>query len=172
MNKIDQILTNFTAWHDAVNMLGTVDVELPSFEPLSETIKGAGIAGEATAAVNGHFGSLPLKFNWRTLTPESVKLNKPGVHALDFRGNQQILDPANGYVDQAVVVKTRGIPLNYSPGKFAVAAATETANEFELHYIKIIVGGKTLLEYDKFNYVYIVDGVDVMAASRKNLGLS
>lgn len=171
MKKTDQILTNFTAWEDAVNFLGIVDVELPSFESLSESIRGAGIAGEYDAVVKGHFGAQKVKINWKTVTPESATLNEPKVFALDFRGNQQIFEPLNGYIDQDVAVKTRCVPINYTPGKFGVAAGTETANEFEVHYIKLIVGGKTLIEYDKFNFVYVVNGNDVMASVRANLGL-
>jgi len=171
MKKTDQILTNFTAWEDAVNWMGVVDVELPAFEALSESVKGAGIAGESTAPVKGHFGGQVLKINWRTLSTDSIRLAEPKVHTLDFRGNQQLFDPLNGYVDQEVVVKTRCVPVNFAPGKFAVAAATETANEFEVHYIKMVVGGKTMLEYDKFNFVFVVNGKDVMAEVRKNLGM-
>lgn len=172
MNKIDQILTNFTAWSDATNWLGVVDVETPNFEALTETIKGAGILGESTAPVVGHFGAQTLKLNWRTLSPDAAKLAKPKVHTLDFRGNQQLFDPLNGYVNQEIVIKTRCVPTNFNPAKLAVGASTETANEFEVHYIKILIGGKTLIEYDKFNYVYIVDGTDVMKEVRKNLGIS
>lgn len=172
MKKTDQILTNFSAWEDATNWLGVVDVEMPSFETLTETIKGAGIAGEYNSSVKGHFGGQTVKLNWRTMTPESAKLSEPKVHALDFRGNQQIFDPNNGYIDQEVVVKTRCVPVNYNPGKFATAASTETANEFEVHYIKIMIGGKTVTEYDKFNFVYIVNGKDHLEEVRKNLGLS
>lgn len=172
MKKTDQILTNFSAWEDATTWLGIVDVEIPAFEALTETLKGAGILGEGTISVKGHFGSQTLKLNWRTLSKDAVRLAEPKVHTLDFRGNQQLFDALNGYSDQEVVVKTRCVPLNFSPGKFAVAAATETANEFEVHYIKIIVDGKTMLEYDKYNSVYVVNGVDVMADVRKNLGLS
>ncbi len=172
MKKLDQILTNFTAWEDAVNWLGVVDVETPNFEALTETIKGAGILGEANTPVIGHFGSQTVKLNWRTLTPEAAKLAKPKVHSLDFRGNQQIFDPLNGYINQEVVVKTRCVPVNFNPIKLGVGVSTETSNEFEAHYIKIMIDGKTYIEYDKFNYVYIVDGVDVMEEVRKNLGLS
>lgn len=170
-NKIDQLLTNYGAYADAVNWLGTVDVELPSFEALTETIKGAGIAGEVNAPVKGHYGSQTLKLNWKTITPESAQLAEPKVHSLDFRGNQQVFDPAQGYVDQAAVVKTRCVPVNFNLGKFAVAAATETANEFEVHYIKLIIGDKTVIEYDKFNSVCIINGKDVLADVRKNIGM-
>lgn len=172
MNKIDQILSNFTAWLDASKALGIVDVELPSFEALSETTKGAGIAGEYGSSVTGHFGSQKVKINWKSMTPDSAILNEPIVHALDFRGNQQLIDPSKGYIQQEVVVKTRCVPAVYNPGKMAVASATDTANEFEVHYIKIMIDGKTLIEYDKFNFVYIVNGKDYLEEVRKNLGLS
>lgn len=172
MKKNDQILTNFSAWEDATNWLGNVDVELPNFEALTETLKGAGIAGESTTPVIGHFGSQTTKLNWRTLSPDAMKLAEPKVHALDFRGNQQIFDPLKGYINQEVVVKTRCVPTNFTVGKFAVAAATETANEFEVHYIKIMIDGKTTIEFDKFNFVYIINGKDYLEEVRKNLGLS
>lgn len=172
MKKTDQILSNFSAWEDATNWLGVVDVETPNFEALSETIKGAGIAGESTVPVKGHFGPQVLKLNWRTITPDSVRLADPKVHTLDFRGNQQLFDPLKGYIDQEVVIKTRCVPLNYNPGKLAAASSTETANEFEVHYYKLVIDGKTVLEFDKFNFVYFVNGKDVMESVRKNLGLS
>lgn len=172
MKKTDQILTNFTAWEDATNYLGTADVELPNFESLTETLKGAGILGEHTTTVVGHFGPQTTKLNWRTLSSDATKLMEPKVHALDFRGNQQLFDPLKGYINQEVVVKTRCVPTNFTVGKFAVAAATETANEFEVHYIKIMIDGKTTIEFDKFNSVYIVNGKDQMEEVRKNLGLS
>lgn len=172
MKKTDQILTNFTAWADATNWLGVVDVETPNFESLTETLKGAGMLGEYDTSVQGHFGSQKVKLNWRTLSPEAAILNEPKVHALDFRGNQQIFDPNLGYSHQEVVVKTRCVPVNFNPIKFAVAASTETANEFEVHYIKIMIDGKTYIEFDKFNFVYIVNGKDVLEEVRKNLGLS
>lgn len=170
MNKIDQLLTNFGAYADATRWLGVVDVELPAFEALTETIKGAGITGEVNAPVKGHYGAQTLKINWKTITSESIELAEPKVHVLDFRGNQQIFDPAQGYIDQGVVVKVRCVPTNFNPGKFAVAAATETTNEFEVHYIKMIVDGKTKLEYDKFNAICIINGKDIMATVRKNIG--
>ena len=172
MNKIDQILTNFMAWEDSNNRLGVVDVETPNFEALTETIKGAGIGGEYSSPVIGHFGSQKLKLNWRSLTKEAAMLAKQKVHNLEFHGNQQIFDPATGYSQQAIVVKTLCVPVNFNPVKFAVASSTDTANEFEVHYIKIVIGGRTYIEYDRFNLVFIVDGVDQLEEVRQNIGLT
>lgn len=172
MNLQDQFLTNYTAWEDATNYIGTADIELPNFEALTETIRGAGLLGEVNAPVKGHYGSQTLKVNFRTLTPDAVRLSETKVHSLDFRGNQQIFDAGKGeYIDQSVVIKTRCVPINFTSGKFSTGASTETANEFEVHYIKIEVGGKVLREFDKFNFVSIVNGKDELEEVRKNLGL-
>ncbi|MER1986577.1 MAG: phage major tail tube protein [Solibacillus sp.] len=172
MNQLDQFLTNYAVWESATNWIGAADVELPSFEALTETLKGSGLAGEVNVPVKGHYGAQTLKINFRTLSPDAVRLSETKAHALDFRGSQQIFDAGQGiYIDQSVVVKTRCVPINFSPGKFSTGASTETANEFEVHYIKIIIGDKVWREFDKFNFVSIINGVDELATVRKNLGL-
>lgn len=172
MNQLDQFLSNYAVWEDGTNWIGTGDIELPSFEALTETIKGAGIAGEVNAPVKGHYGSQTLKINFRTLTVDAVRLSETKSHALDFRGSQQVFNAGKGiYEDQSVVVKTRCVPINFTPGKFSVGASTETENEFEVHYIKIEVGGKVLREFDKFNFVSIVNGKDELEEVRKNIGM-
>lgn len=172
MNQQDQFLTQYTVWTNATDFLGAAEVELPSFEALTETIKGAGIAGEANAPVKGHYGSQTLKISWRTITKDAIVLSESREHAIDFRGNQQLFDAGKGvYVDQAIVIKTRCVPINFEPGKLAVGASTETANEFEVHYIKMMIAGKTIREFDKFNFVSIVNGKDELEQVRKNIGL-
>ena len=76
VNRIAEKLTNFTAYLEGTEWLGLVDVELPAIESLSETIKGAGIAGEVDSPVVGHFGAMPLKVNWRTLGEQAVRLSQ------------------------------------------------------------------------------------------------
>lgn len=172
MNRVDQLLTNFAVYEDATNWIGVADVELPSFEILTETLKGAGLAGEIASPVKGHYGSQTLKINFRTVTADAVRLSETKVHTIDLRGSQQIFDAGKGeYRDQPIVIKTRCVPTNFSTGKFGVGAPTETANEFEVHYIKIAVDGKTLREFDKLNFVSIVNGKDELEEVRKNLGL-
>ena len=57
-------------------------------------------------------------------------------------------------------------------GKLDIGTSTGTANKFEVMYIKISVDGETLLEYDKYNFIYVVDGVDYAADIRDALGLN
>jgi len=170
-NNVPEKLMNFTAYLNGDERLGTVDAELPSLEALTDTVKGAGIAGELDMPVRGHYGSMSLKLNWRTLDVPVIRLSSQKVHAIDLWGNQQIFDPSEGYIDQSVKVSIRGVPKTTELGKFEVGAVTGSANELEVTYIKIEIGGKRILEIDKFNFIAFIDGEDVFEVARKNLGL-
>lgn len=171
-NKIPERLTNYAGYRDGSEFLGTVDVELPSLESLTDTVKGAGIAGEIDTPVIGHYSSMSVKLNWRTLSGSSIRLAAQRSHALDFRGSQQVFDAGAGiYEHQAVKVTLRAVPKTMEAGKFEVGATTGTANELEVTYIKIEIDGKRVLEIDKFNFISFIDGEDALEKVRENLGL-
>lgn len=171
-NKIAEKLTNFSAYLEGDEWLGLVDVELPSLESLTETMKGAGIAGEVDSPVIGHYGAMSVKLNWRTLGSQAIKLAEQKTHALDFRGSQQIYNAGSGeYEHQGVKVSVRAIPKTMESGKFEVGATTGTANEMECVYIKKEIDGKRVLEIDKFNFIAFINGNDALEKVRKNLGM-
>ncbi len=170
-NTFPEKLMNFTAYRNGDERLGTVDAELPSLELMTDTVKGAGISGELDMPVRGHYASMSLKLNWRTLDVPMLRLSGQKVHAIDLRGNQQVFDPSEGYIDQGVKVSIRGVPKTTELGKFEVGATTGSANELEVTYIKVEIDGKRILEIDKFNFIAFIDGEDVFETARKNLGM-
>lgn len=171
-NKVAEKLTNFSAYREGTEWLGLVDVELPAIEYLTDTVKGAGIAGEVNSPVIGHFAALPVKLNWRTIGNQAIALLEPRTHALDFRGNQQIYNAGSGgYENQGVKVTIRAIPTKMESGKFEVGATTGTANELECVYIKKEIDGKKILEIDKLNSIAFINGKDYLEEVRKNLGM-
>lgn len=172
MRLIPEKLINYTVYQNGSTFLGTADITLPSLEALTETIKGAGIAGEIDSPTIGHFGSMTVGLNWRTITPEAIKLHAPVSHALDFRGSQQVYNSAAGAPSsEGIKVSVRTMPKSGDLGKFDPGTTTDTTNELEVTYIKITLNGRVLLELDKLNFKYIVDGVDYLAEIRDQLGL-
>lgn len=171
--KVPEKLMNFRVYLDGTDLVGVADVTLPTLETMTETVKGAGIAGEMDSPTVGHFGSMELVLNWRTLEKSNVVLASPkGVH-LDLRGAQQVYDSAEGkYVTRSVKCVVRGIPKNTELGKFEVGATTDTSNTIEVNYIKVSVAGEDLLEIDKYNFICNIAGVDYMAEIREALGLN
>ena len=171
-NKVPERLINFRVYNDGNDLLGVATVDLPEIEAMSDTVAGAGIAGEVESPVLGHFGSMTTTFTWRTLEAGAMKLNQQKAHAVEVRGSQQVYDAAKGeYSTMPVRVSMRVVPKTSTLGTFEPGATTDTEQEFEVTYLKVLVDGKNLVEIDKFNFIAKFDGVDALAGVRRDLGL-
>lgn len=171
MNQIPEKLINFRVYENGNNFIGLVDAEIPDLEQLTETIKGAGIAGEYESPVIGHYKAMSLTLNWRTPTDRQLSLSAPKVHQLDIRGAIQVNDAANGeYITIPLRVTVNCVPKNTKPGKLEVGASTSSSNEFNVQYIKIWLNNIERIEIDILNFICKIDGVDYLAAVRQALG--
>lgn len=171
MNPIPEKLVNFNLYDDGNRLVGiTGEVELPSFESMTSTISGAGILGEVESPNVGHFGSQKLTIPFRVISEAASKLFEPRGQTLTLRADQNSYDTSNGQMShRALKVLVRGVPTTFTPGKVAVGAATETQIVLELYYIKIELDGFTIIELDKYNYIYVVNGKDYLAEVRANI---
>ena len=149
------------------------DVELPSLQAMTETISGAGIAGEYESPVLGHFQSLVLKLKWRTVTRLGLLLLAPVQHSLQLRGSIQIMDSTAGVLlTQAMQVDVRGQLKVFNPGKFEPGKPMEVDSDVEVARITIKLAGVVLVELDKFNMIFRVNGTDYLQAVRTDIGQS
>lgn len=170
---IPQKLNDFRIYvNGSTDLAGVGDLDLPSFEYMTETVSGAGIAGEYEEPNIGHFSSQKLKISWKMITGEIVDFLKPEPISIDCRlANQEYNKKDAKYEFKANRVVVRGIPTKSELGKAEKGKTYDGSSEIEVHYIKIERDGKTLLELDKDNYIYKVDGVDYMESIRNALGL-
>jgi len=166
-------LTNFIGYDDSDIMIGTVDVALPNLAFITEALSGAGIAGEIDMPTIGHLQSLVLGINWRSLVEDNIKLLAPITKQLTLKGSLQLYDKVAGeLVEQALRIVTKAMPKGVNLGNLNPATGMGTSGEFELSYIKIAINGRDMVEVDKLNFKYIVDGVDYLEETRRNMGLS
>lgn len=171
-NQIPERLVNFNVYNGNDVMLGVAEVELPALEAMTDTISGSGIMGEYESPVLGHFGSMTATFSFRTLTDAGKILLSQKSHELTIRGAQQTQNRATGSIDtQSVRIAMRAMPKNLELGTFAVGSTTDTSMEMEVTYIKIDVAGVTIVEIDKLNMKFEVNGVDLMRGVRDALGI-
>ena len=162
---------NFAVYYDGEDMLGMAEGELPNFEFMSETVKGAGIAGEFDSVVLGHISSMKLSLTWRNTTNAFVRLAHQRAHDLYLYSAQQDYDAGLGeYKVNKVAVFVKVIPKTLNIGKLAVGEMTDTKTEFEVLYLKLEINDKERIEVDKLNYIFKVDGVDYLAGVRSALG--
>lgn len=168
-NPIPEKVVNFNVYDDTEKLIGlSGEVTLPTLETMSETVSGAGILGEYDSANPGHFGSMTVEMTFRTLFQESFTLMRYRGRSLVLRAAQQSYDVSSGEIQhRPLKITIRGLPKKLEPGKLAVGASTETKNAIEVLYLKIEENGKKLLELDKLNFIYIVDGEDMLATIKK-----
>lgn len=171
-NPIPSVLTNAKVYRDGVDQLGVGTVEMPDFEYLTESITGLGIAGEMDVPVAGHFKSLALKIKWNVPTPNGAALLQTAGHHLEVRGSIQELDAGSGtFVNKPVKVVVKAMPKKSGIGKFEPGKKMEPETEMELYYIKMWMNGQELVEVDKLNFLFKLNGVDMLADIRANLGM-
>lgn len=172
MNRIPEVLNSYRVYTDSIDLLGTADVELPDFDPLSEKIKGAGVAGEVEVPIIGHYGSMSVKISWRVLNKPVLFLSQQKAHTLDIRGAIQQYDSASGeYIMSNLKVTVRGVPKKTKLGKLDNGQKMDSSVELEVSYIKITIDNTDVLEIDKYNYICKINGVDYLEAVRESLGL-
>lgn len=171
--NVPEKLINFRVYEDSDDLIGIADVELPSLEAMTETVKGAGIAGEVESPVLGHYGSMEVVLNWRVLAKKGLVIAKQTGLALDIRGSIQVYDSSAAvYETVPVKVVVRGIPKRTELGKLDAGATMDASNTVEAYYLKVTIDGDEVIEIDKYNFIAKIDGTDYLAPVKEDLGLA
>ncbi len=168
MNPIPEKVINYNVYDDTDKLLGvSAEVTLPNFEAMSETVSGAGIAGEYESATPGHFSSQTIELPFRTLMDQSFSLMKNRGRSIVLRAAQQSYDVAAGETKKRPLkITLRGQPKGLNLGTMSVGGMTETTNTMEVLYIKIEENNRTVLEFDKLNFIFKINGEDLLGDIR------
>lgn len=170
MNKstIPTKLTDYNLYNEGEVLVGMdAELKLPSLEAVTSEISGAGVAGTMEDPTPGYFGSLETEIKFRTISEESSRLAIPKAHTLTARAAQTRHDPASGVnTQEGVKVVMRGVTKSYDLGTFKQGESTETTVKLELSYLKITRGSTVVVELDKFNHIFVVEGTDYMKEIR------
>ena len=170
--NIQLALINFEAYDSGERMLGLTTIDLPELELEQTDTKGAGILGTVSWPVRGNFSNFTTTFHWLTLTETGAKfLNQKQGYLISLRGAQEGYDAGNG--ERKVIpvrVDLRCHTTKLSLGKFEPGSQTETELEVMLDYVAITINGQKVLEIDKFNSRFVVNGEDVLEDVRAALG--
>jgi len=172
-NQIPEKIVNFEAYDSETGrFLGLVDITNPSIEPMTSTVSGAGIGGEIEVPTLGHFKSMEVQFSWRTVTDAALALEEPKAHTISLYAAQQELDAGTGEL-KVVSIKevVRGRMKKDDLGKLAVGADTGATTTLELDYFKLDKDDTNVIEIDKYNQIFKVNGKDYLSDVRRALGL-
>ncbi|MFX3673285.1 MAG: phage major tail tube protein [Paenisporosarcina sp.] len=171
VNPIPEKVVAYNVYDDQEKLVGiSEEVTLPTVEFMTETISGAGIAGEYESANLGHTSSMTIEIPFRTLFEPSFRLMRPGGRTITLRASQQSYDVAAGKIQsRPLKVTLKVIPKAIELGKLAAGKMTETKNTLEVVYIKIEENSRVVLEIDKLNFICVIDGQDVLAEVRSHI---
>lgn len=170
MANIPEVINNYNVYHNGNVLVGVSGaVTLPSLDPITEEVNGAGILGTYDTSIIGHYSSMTQEIPFRILDEDIFDLMNPNeLVDLTFRASAQSTVKATGAVDyKSMRIVERGRMKSFTPGKFEQGKQMDASVTLELLYILVEVDGVTKLEYDKLNSVFIVNEVDLLEKVRK-----
>ena len=154
----------FNVYKNGKQLIGITDeVTLPDLEPLTETMSGAGILGEIDSPAIGQFGSIEMEIPFRMLDSNMFSVADPlSMIDLTLRASEQVL-AAQSIAFKGMRVVTRGMFKGFSAGSVKAGSPTNSSVKLELTYYLIEADGKKLIELDKLNGRYKINGKDMLA---------
>ena len=170
MSQINAIY-NANVYLDGNNLLGKAgEFKLPEFEIGQDEYKALGMVG--TIKLPNGVEALEGEITWNSLYPEvAAKANHPFKAAqLMVRSNLQTFD-ARGLVKEVAVVTT--VTATFSKnglGGLKPKEKSEQASTYQATEIRQMVDGRETLYYNAFKNIYRVNGEDVLAKMRQNIG--
>lgn len=164
-NHIPEKINDFNAYLSGNRMIGVgASATLPTVKMKTNTISGAGIGGEIDSPTIGQFESMEQEIQFNVLYSSAMEMLSPlSTVDLTFRAAQQVYDKSGGYAFKGLRVVEQGRVKEFDPGKIEKGECMEVKVKLELTYLKIEVDGEELLELDKLNGGYRVNGVDMLA---------
>ncbi|MDR2503771.1 MAG: phage major tail tube protein [Deltaproteobacteria bacterium] len=169
---IEQTIS-FRVYKNGQSFLGVATVDMPELSYMTETLSGSGIAGEIEAPTLGMTSSMSCTLNWVSQSAEFYSLLNPlEGNLLELRASQQATDPATGLrLPQALRLVLQGEPKSASLGTMETGKKHGNTTVLELSRLLVEVDGVPRLLIDKRNFIHAVNGVDMLAKVRADLGM-
>lgn len=170
-----EIINNFHLYKGGGDTLGEVllgignQLEMPDLQEMTETLTGSGVLGEIEANNPGHFSAIEMKIPYVGVCEGMFDTDSTQRTYLTIRSTQQSTvkqDGSKTYSGVKVIVG--GDVKGYTLGTIEMGKQTSSSVTLSLTYIKIVLKYKdqsevVALELDKFNEIFIKNGVDQLA---------
>lgn len=161
-------LKNFNVFGDGDNWIGKIpEVALPKIALKVEQYRGGGMLAEIDVPLGLEKMEMEIKLGGLILSAlRSIGATTVDGSMLRFVGAYQE-DVAGAILAAELVV--RGLVVELDPGNAKVGDNTEWSRKMTISYLKWLANGRTEIEIDVINCVFMVDGVDKMAGIRAAL---
>ena len=170
MSAINAIY-NANVYLDGVNLLGrAAEFKMPEIEISQDEHKGLGMVG--TIKLPSGVEALEGEITWNSVYPEvAAKAFNPFKAAqLMVRGNLQTFNAQGLAQEVPVVITVAALFSKNALGTFKPKEKSEHRTTFQAHEVRAVADGREMLYYNAFTNTYRVNGTDVLAQYRRNVG--
>ena len=164
-NYVPEKINEYNVYLDGVEMIGVVpDIDLPEIGMKASEVEGAGMLGVLDSPAIGQFESMEQEIKFNVLYSDAINMLNPlEAVNLTFRAAQQVYNKTGGYAFKGLRIVEQGRVKKFKPGKLKRAEGMDASITMELTYILVEVDGVVMLEIDKLNQKYVVNGTDMLA---------
>ena len=171
--QFPNVLNDANIYIDGNNWLGKAEVGLPEVAQKVIEYSAFGVSGSVELPVVGHVDKMEGTIKFKSLTDDAAKVlyNPQQAVLLDARAAIQRFDAKSGQMQTyPIKVTMRAFFKKIKFADFKQASDSETEVNYTAHYFKLEIDSKEILEIDQFNYIYKINGEDVLANIREVLG--
>lgn len=156
-DNINPAVINYSMFEDSTEYVGLSQVTLPSLQMITQTVKGAGLAGEIETVLIGQMKAMQVQIQMLTLTKQGIDLMEQRIHTWEFREAQQAINRQNGmHSAEAVKHIMRTFPKQMDGGTLQPQSTTNPNIAAAVYYWAEYRDGRKvleLLELDPFAYI-------------------
>lgn len=164
-------ITNAGIYLEGVSMLGRAEeIKLPDVSAMMQERKALGMIGKIELPVG--FDKLEGEIKWNSLYEDVAAQMANPYKALQLQCRSSIETyGSQGRMEELPMVTYLTAMFKKNPmGTFKQHDPAEFASSFSATYIKQVINGREVLELDYMANIFRVNGEDVLATYRSNIG--
>lgn len=167
-----QRITNANIYIDGLNLWGTAEeVTMPDVKAAMAEFKALGNIGKVELFSGIDKMELKIKWNSKFADVDKLMADFTKTRNIQVRQNIDVYSGSALSARQPLVTYLRGTSKQIQAGNQKPHDNVETESQFNITYIKQEINGVEVFEFDAMNNIYRVDGVDLLAQYRANLGI-
>lgn len=146
------------------------EVTCPTITAMMSDYNALGMAG-SVEFFNG-FDKMEATIKWKYPSNEVKKACADFTKSVDImvRSSKAVYDDGGISEEVPIAIYLKGMPKQHVGGTFKKNEDTELDSAFAISYYKEEVDGEAIVELDVLNNIYKVNGEDILAKRRENMG--
>lgn len=164
-------ITNANIYVDGNSLLGRAEeIKLPDISAIMSEHKALGMVGKIE--LPSGFDKLEGEIKWNAIYEEVAKKTANPFKTVQLQCRSSVESyGAQGRVTETPLVTYLTVMFTKNPlGTFKQHENPEMTSPYTATYVKQVLGGKEILELDVLANIYTVDGTDMLADFRMNIG--